>query len=138
MQASISGFTEDEIEQLLDTTTYGNAELMSECDRDLESLLEDEEIQPNELANNAYKQRMVDYLRDHKEDIDMQQFERIAAYIDMLDPIIMRNEARQFQNEQIDQMRQMGTMPLGEATPEQLPDQTQLLNQEQPYGDIQS
>ena len=52
---------------------------MSECDRDLESLLEDEEIQPNELANNAYKQRMVDYLRDHKEDINMQQFERIAA-----------------------------------------------------------
>ena len=76
---------------------------------------------------------MVDYLRDHKEDIDMQQFERIAAYIDTLDPIIMRNEARQFQNEQIDQMRQMGTMPDG-ATPEQLPDQTQLLNQEPPMA----
>ena len=53
MQASISGFTEDEIEQLLDTTTYGNAELMSECDRDLESLLEDEEIQPNELGKQC-------------------------------------------------------------------------------------
>lgn len=138
MQANISGFTEDEIEQLLDTATYGNSELMSECDRDLESLLEDEEIQPNELANNAYKQRMVDYLRDHKEDINMQQFERIAAYIDTLDPIIMRNEARQFQNEQIDQMRQMRAMPPDGATTEQLPDQIQLLNQEQPYGDIQS
>ena len=45
MQATISGFTEDEIEQLLDTTTYGNAELMSECDRDMESLLEGEDVQ---------------------------------------------------------------------------------------------
>ena len=35
-------------------------------------------------------------------------------------------------------MRQMGTMPPDGATTEQLPDQIQLLNQEQPYGDLQS
>lgn len=104
IQASIAGFTEDEIEQLLDTSFYGNSELMGECDRDIEMLLDNEKIKPNQMANNAYKQKMVDYLRDHEEDISFEQFQRISVYIDSLNDIIMRNEARNFQNEQIQQL----------------------------------
>lgn len=104
IQAGISGFTEDEIEQLLDISYYGNTELMGECDRDLEKLLDNEEIKPNQAANNAYKQKMVNYLRDHEEDISDKQFQAIATYIDQLEPIIMRNEARALQNEMINNL----------------------------------
>jgi len=100
MTSSIAGFSEEEIRQLLDVNSYGSEKAMSEADRDLESLLFGETIEPNEMANNAYKQRMVDYIRDHKEDINNKQFFAISSYIDSLEDIIFRNEARQFVNEQ--------------------------------------
>lgn len=105
MQAKIAGFSEDEIDQLLDVNEYGNAKLMGECDRDIERLLDNETIKPNQAANNAYKQKMVNYLRDHEEDISTEQFARIADYIVQLEPIIMRNEARNYQKEMIDNMQ---------------------------------
>lgn len=105
MEAKIAGFSEDEIRELLDVNSYGNEELMSEADRDIESLLNKEIIEPNEMANNAYKQKMVNYLRDHKEDIKFDQFSLIASYIESLEPIIMRNEARAMQNELVDEMK---------------------------------
>lgn len=117
IQASIAGFTEDEIEQLLDTSFYGNSELMGECDRDIEMLLDNEKIKPNQMANNAYKQKMVDYLRDHEEDISFEQFQRISTYIDSLNDIIMRNEARQFQNEQIQQLNNQLVPGAGAQSP---------------------
>ena len=94
IQAEIAGLTPDQIEQLLDVSAFGNSELMGECDRDIESLLNGEDIKPNAAANNAYKQRMVDYLVDHEEDVSMDQFTRIATYIDALEEVIMKNEAR--------------------------------------------
>lgn len=99
MEALIAGVTEDEVKELLDTSFYGNSELMSECDRDIECLLEGEDIKPNSAANNAYKQKVVDYLRDHEEDISMEQFLRITDYVALLDPIIMKNEVRALNNE---------------------------------------
>lgn len=47
---------------MLDTKNGANAEILSEAARDLQSLLDGEDIEPNEMANNAYKQKMVDYL----------------------------------------------------------------------------
>jgi len=108
IQAKIAGLTEDEIEQLQDVSVYGNSELMGECERDIEKLLDDDDVEPNEMANNAYKQKMVNYMRNHKEDITQEQFNRLADYIVLLDPIIMRNEARAFQNQQIDLLNQIG------------------------------
>jgi hypothetical protein len=102
MSAKISGLNEDEVRELLDVNSFGNEELMSEADRDIEALLNGEIIEPNEMANNSYKQKMVNYLRDHKEDISDKQYFAIAAYIDSLAEIIMRSEARNFQQEQID------------------------------------
>lgn len=113
MGAKISGLNEDEVRELLDTNYYGDEELMSEADRDVEALLNGDIIEPNEMANNAYKQKIVDYMRDHKEDISDKQYFSIAAYIDSLSEIIMRNEARNFQNEQIEAMNQPLTNPDG-------------------------
>ena len=122
MRALISGLSEEDVRQLLDTNSYGNEKLMSEADRDLESLLMGEVIEINDAANNQYKQRMVDYLRDHKEDINDRQFFAISAYIDSLEDVIFRNEARKLVNEQSQEM----------LNPELNPLNNKLINQPQP------
>lgn len=94
--AKTAGFSPEDIRQLLDTSEFGNSELMSECDRDIESLLEGDYIKPNAWANNAYKQRMVDYLKNHDEDIDDKQFNMISEYIRSLDKVLVQNEVRAF------------------------------------------
>lgn len=124
MRAKISGLNEEEIRELLDVNSYGNEELMSEADRDIEALLNGENIELNDAANNAYKQRMVSYLQDHKEDITDKQFFLISAYIDALDPTIMRNEARALNTAMVESLKQ----PLPPLDPKQANQLT-----EQPY-----
>lgn len=113
LQAEIAGFTPDQIEELLDVSAFGNSELMGECDRDIESLLDGDDIKPNAAANNAYKQRMVNYLVDHEEDIDQTQFERIAAYIVSIEDIVIKNEARALMVEETN--RKIAVMAQGGA-----------------------
>lgn len=113
--ASIAGFTMDEIKEMLDVESWGNADLMSEASRDIEELLEGNDVKPNQSANIAYKQKMVDWLRDHQEDITMTQFSKIANYIDSLDSIIMRNTVRAMNN-QIASMTMQGA---GQLDPRQ-------------------
>lgn len=102
--AKTAGFTAEDVRELLDTSEFGNSELMSEADRDLESLLANEPIKLNAWANNAYKQRMVDYLKDHTEDIDEAQFNRIVGYIDAIGQIVIQNEVRAFNQSEVDRM----------------------------------
>jgi len=52
-----------------DTSAFGNQELMSEAERDIENILDGEVLKPNRNANNAYRQRILDYMTDHEEDI---------------------------------------------------------------------
>jgi hypothetical protein len=114
IQAKVAGFSPEDIRELLDTSEFGNSELMSEADRDIESLLAGEIIKPNAWANNAYKQRMVDYLKDHEEDIDITQFTLIANYIRALDQIIMGNEVRAFNAGMVNDMNNQSAMLSGE------------------------
>lgn len=122
MQAHIAGFNEDEIQQLLDTSFYGNSELMSECDRDIERLLDGEKIKPNFAANNAYRQKLVSYMVDHEEDLSEKEFTALSDYFVLLEPIVMRNEARTMQNELTEEMKQGGRQVDGETVvKEQIP-----------------
>lgn len=98
IKAKIAKFTEDEIKELMDVSDFGDEELMSEAAEDIESILAGEQIKPNESANNAYKQRLVDYLRDHKYDMAPKQGGDLVRYIASLTPIIFKNEARNLQN----------------------------------------
>lgn len=91
IQASIVGFTQEEIRELQDTSDFADAELMSEAERDIERILDGEIFKPNQAATNAYKARMVQYMYDHEEDIDMEQFTLLSNYILKLEPIIIRN-----------------------------------------------
>ncbi len=102
--AKIAGFEQDEIRQLQDTEGYGSQELMSEAERDIESIIEGDSIKPNEAANNAYKQRLVSYLRDHKEDMKQEAIDAMIIYIDSLEEVVYRNEARALNQFQIEQM----------------------------------
>lgn len=89
--ATINGFTEEEIRQLMDTQEFGDADLMSEAERDIEMILEGDKIEVNRKANIAYKQRFVDYVLDNTEDIDKVQFSALNSYIAQLQPVIEKN-----------------------------------------------
>lgn len=94
MKMQIAGFNEEEIRQLMDTSEFGDADLMSEAERDIESLIDGKILKPNRMANTAYKQRFVDYMQDHEEDFDYETMLRFFDYIESLEPIIMANMAR--------------------------------------------
>lgn len=116
VSAKVAGFSPEDVRELLDTSEFGNSELMSEADRDMESLLAGDVIKPNKWANNAYKQKMVDYLKDHEEDIDMEQFTRISLYIRSLDEVIIGNEVRAFNTGMVNDMNNQSAMLSGSLT----------------------
>jgi len=91
IQAEISGFDEDTIRQLQDSGDFGDAKIMSEAERDIERILDGDVIEPNERANTAYKQKFVDYMKDHREDISEDQFLELADYLNTLEEIIIQN-----------------------------------------------
>jgi len=128
IQASIAGFEEDTIRQLLDTSDYGSAELMSEAERDIEALLDGDKIPPNQAATTAYKQRFVNYMQDNIENITPDQFNTLASYVMSLDEIITRNMVRQAndmlfkkQMEQLKQGADQQQLGGGQMSPDQQP-----------------
>lgn len=95
IMAGIAGFDEDTIRQLQDTTDYGDAAMMSEAERDIERVLDNEKFLPNQNANTAYKQRFIDYMQDNQENISDEQFVGLSNYVLQLDGVIERNMTRQ-------------------------------------------
>lgn len=95
ISSNIVGFTDDETRQLMDTSEFGDAEMMSEAERDIEAILDGKNIQPNQIATAAYLQRFIDYARDNQENITQEQFLALTGYMASLEPIIMRNMVRQ-------------------------------------------
>ncbi len=95
------GFSDEELRQLMDTSEFGNADLMSEAERDIERILDGERIQPNRAATTAYKQRFVDYMANNEENLDAEQFKALADYVLLLDPVIMENMRRKLVDEQL-------------------------------------
>lgn len=94
VEAEIAGWEADDIKRLMDVDEFGDAELMSECARDIQRLITDDDVKPNEAANVAYKQKMVDYLRDKSENLKPDQIERIIAYIEAIEPFVIKNTVR--------------------------------------------
>lgn len=95
IQAKTVGFDEEDIRQLLDTSEFGDEELMADADADIEAILDGEDIPPNPEANTAYKQRFVDYMKKNQATrLTQDEFMRLAAYVDKLGPIIIENTVR--------------------------------------------
>jgi len=125
MEASIVGFTEEEIRQLLDVDNYGDADVMSMAESDIEKILDGEKLEPNEVANTAYKQRFVDYMAEHKAEISNDQFMDLAAYVMSLDQVIMRNMIKKANN---DLLKVRVGKIMAQMSMEQDPQQQQKLN----------
>lgn len=117
IQASIAGYTDDEIRQLMDVQEFGDAELISEAERDIEMIIDGKTIKPNQHANLAYKQKFVDYMSDHEEDIDEETFSRLVVYIRSLDLIIQKNLGRQLADEQLKLGQGGGELPQQMSVP---------------------
>lgn len=125
LQASIVGLEEGEVRQLLDTSDYGDEELMSEAERDIELILDGQKIKPNSAATTAYKQRFVDYMQDNEEDISEEQFKVMVEYVFSLDQVIARNMARLFQQKKMQMMMQGATAPPSDTPPQTPTEQLQ-------------
>lgn len=94
ISAGIAGFDEESIRQLMDNSDFGDAELMSEADKDMEDILDGKFLKPNSGATTAYKQRFVDYMIDNMDDMDEGQKARMVAYVDSLNDVIIANTVR--------------------------------------------
>lgn len=95
----IAGEDQDTIRQLLDVDNYGTASIMSEAERDIERIIDGELIRPNRVANAAYKQRFVNYMLDHEEDMDQDTIMRMLEYIRSLDEVVLSNTRREAQEQ---------------------------------------
>ena len=116
LTASIVGFDEDTIRQLQDSGDFGDAKIMSEAERDIERLLDGEKIPPNPGANTAYKQKFVDYMKDHQEDMDQETFMLLADYVTSLEDIIMGNMIQEANNFLFKQKIAQLTQPVQDPT----------------------
>lgn len=113
--AKIMGVKDEDIKELMDTTEYGNADIMAEAARDIESLLNGDKVKPNPAANNAYKQRIVDYMTEHEEDMDDATFQKLVGYVQSIEEIVIRNEARAVNNHAV---QVMSNLPPGAPAPD--------------------
>ena len=94
LQAKMSGLDENQTRELLDVSEYGDAEVISEADRDMEDILDGKMPKPNRIANTAYKQRMVNYINDNMEHMTTEQIDRAMIYIDSIDDVVLMNAQR--------------------------------------------
>jgi len=111
MRASIVGFSEDEIKQLMDTSDFADSVIVSEADRDIEALLDGKKIRTNRMATTAYKQRFVDFMLDNEDDMSDMQKERLFMYMETLEPVIITNMMRKVTEKQTMQALIQAQMP---------------------------
>lgn len=125
-EASIAGFNQDEIKAML-SKDYWEAELMSECARDIQNIISGKKVQPNEYANTAYAQKLLDFMRDNSENLKPEVYGKLVIYMEEIQPIVMRNMARNLNKELI-----AGGMPSLWANaleqPAEIPTETALAN----------
>lgn len=126
MQAKAVGFTQEEIAELMDTSEFGNAQLVAQVDGDIESILEGKTVL-NRGANMAYLQRMVDWMNNNMEDLMQDnKYQKMTAYVDKIMPIAKANEQRAFTMFQISKLNQMASAtvaPSGQPAPQPQPPQ---------------
>jgi len=74
---------------------------MSECARDIQNIIGGKKVEPNEAANTAYAQKLLDFMRDNRENLNDEQYGKLVIYMEEIQPIISRNMARGLNQELI-------------------------------------
>lgn len=95
IQAEIVGFEDDEIRQLLDTSEFGDAVMLAEADEDIEKILDGQKLDPNPIATNAYKARIVRYMKVNAQELKPLEWRALTEYVNTLQPVIMANMIEQ-------------------------------------------
>ena len=139
----IAGWEEDDVAQALDAEMSLNRESMEEADQAIQSILLNPEQLPdlNMAADNAFAQRMLDYVRENLNYIQLdkngqekgidkkakRQSDQILRYIASHQKIILQNMARKAKQESIKQMGlQAGIeQPQGAEQPIDIPQKSQ-------------
>jgi hypothetical protein len=98
MEAEIIGLEKDKINSLLDVQDVGTAKIISEAERDIESILDGKIIEPNMNANIAYANYFIEYLKDHKEDLKDEEFLLFTDYLNRLEIVVVNNTATDVSN----------------------------------------
>lgn len=110
--ASIAGFDDETIRQLQDKSDYGTESLMSKAERDIERILDGEKVPPNPAATTAYMQRIVDYMTNNQDALDIDDYRNLALYADSLKEVISRNMMRQANEMLFKQQMEQVAQPL--------------------------
>lgn len=115
MEATIAGFDVDDVKRMQEKD-YGNAELMAECARDIQNIIGGKKVEPNEAANTAYAQKLLDFIRNNRENLKDEQYGKLIIYMEELQPIIMRNMSRTLNQELINGgMPSLGASAMGDV-----------------------
>jgi len=114
----VAGVDEQVLREVQDLENFGTANIQSEAARDIESILDGKFIQPNRMANTAYKQRFVDYMLDHEEDMDAEQSARMLQYIQSLAQVVVANTQRAAREQAAKEAEQMQTGAPGARRPQ--------------------
>lgn len=99
IQAEITGLETADIKRILDLENNINTDLMSEAMADFQKMVKGDILEPNQKATIAYKQQLVDELRDKGSKLKEDTQKIIIAYIKSLDSIIERNMGREAQKQ---------------------------------------
>ncbi len=95
LKAEIVGFEDDDIRQLLDTSEFGDATMLAEADEDIERILDGEKLDPNPIATNAYKARIVRYMKVNNKELSKLEWRALTDYVKSLQSVIMGNMIEQ-------------------------------------------
>lgn len=98
-EAAIIGLDNDLVRTLLDVQDSGTAIVISEAERDIESILDGKVLEPNMNANIAYANHFIEYMKDHKEDMSEDTFLLMQDYLTQCETVIANNTGTQLMND---------------------------------------
>lgn len=98
IEADIVQMKKDDVKRLLSMDDM-SLRVQVEANRDIERILGGKTIKPNEIADTVYAQIILDYMKEHREDMSNKIYFEFESYLQSLGPIIMRNMTKKAQQE---------------------------------------
>lgn len=97
----IAGYNEEKIKKLMNTKADATDELISECKKAIEQILEGKDPGINYSATTGYLQFLSDWILDNSDDLDEDKKAKLQAYFDKHYPIAIENAAKKAFNESL-------------------------------------
>lgn len=123
IEAEIVQMKKDEVKRLLAQDDMA-IDVQVEAHRDIEKLLTGAKIYPNDIADTSYMQIILDYMKNHREDLSGEVYNRFEEYLRVVQPIVVQNTMAKAQKQVAEEglLQQSGGMP--------------NINNQQPQGEL--